>query len=92
MKTTTTYKDLIQDLIDNKITMVGSNEFKTILKHYSKIYEGDNLYGHLDFQREISSNHIDYYIMFCPDMYFGEYLIPYLIESAYLHQLNPTYS
>jgi len=43
MKTITTYEDLVQDLIDNKITMVRPDEFKTIFKHYSKIanIEGD---------------------------------------------------
>jgi hypothetical protein len=39
MKTITTYEDLVQDLIDNKITMVRSDEFKTIFKHYPKISE-----------------------------------------------------
>ena len=37
MKQITTYEELIQDLIDNKITMVGKSEFNTILKHYNKI-------------------------------------------------------
>jgi hypothetical protein len=43
MKTITTYEGLVQDLIDNKITMVRSDEFKTIFKHYPKIskIEGD---------------------------------------------------
>ncbi len=43
MKTITTYEDLVQDLIDNKITMVNPNEFKTIFKHHDKIskIEGD---------------------------------------------------
>ena len=39
MKTITTYEDLVQDLIDNKITMVRPDEFKTIFKHYPKISE-----------------------------------------------------
>jgi hypothetical protein len=38
-KTITTYEGLVQDLIDNKITMVRPDEFKTIFKHYSKISE-----------------------------------------------------
>jgi hypothetical protein len=41
MKTITTYEDLIQDLIDNKITMVNPNEFKTILKHYPNLSKID---------------------------------------------------
>jgi hypothetical protein len=39
MKTITTYEDLVQDLIDNKITMVRPDEFKTIFKHYPQISE-----------------------------------------------------
>lgn len=39
METITTYEELIQSLIDNKITMVNPNEFKTVIKHYSKILE-----------------------------------------------------
>ena len=39
MKTITTYEDLVQDLIDNKVTMVRPDEFKTIFKHYLKISE-----------------------------------------------------
>lgn len=43
MKTITTYEELIQDLIDNKITMVRPNEFKTIFNHFENIskVEGD---------------------------------------------------
>lgn len=43
MKTITTYEDLVQDLINNKITMVRPDEFKTIFKHYESIskIEGD---------------------------------------------------
>lgn len=43
MKIISTYEDLIQDLISNKITMVNPNEFKTIFNHFDKIskIEGD---------------------------------------------------
>ena len=57
-----------------------SSGFKNA-KHTSKIIESDILYGHLDFQKEVKDKHIDYYITMCPDMYFGEMLIPYIIES-----------
>lgn len=50
--------------------------------HNKKIYEGDKLYGHLNLQRECIEDEIDYYIGMCPDMYFSEYLLHYLIESA----------
>ena len=39
MKTISTYEDLVQDLIDNKITMVNPNEFKTIFNHYDNIFK-----------------------------------------------------
>jgi hypothetical protein len=50
--------------------------------HNKKIYEGDKLYGHLNLQKECIEDRIDYYISICPDMYFSEYLLHYLIESA----------
>jgi hypothetical protein len=51
-------------------------------KHNKRIYDGDELYGHLDLQRECISEEIDYYIGICPDMYFSEHLLAYLIEGA----------
>lgn len=57
-----------------------SKGFKNI-KHTSKIIESNTLYGHLDFQKEVKATHIEYYIAMCPDMHFGEMLIPYIIES-----------
>jgi len=46
------------------------------------IYEGDGLWGHLDLQRGQIESHIDYYISICPDMWFHEHLLFYLIEGA----------
>jgi len=51
-------------------------------KYEPIIYDGDELYGHLDFQRESTSANVDYYINICPDMYFSEYLLSLLIESS----------
>jgi len=50
--------------------------------HKPFIHEGDELYGHLDLQKSQIEPHIDYYIGLCPDMYFHEHLLFYLIESA----------
>ena len=50
--------------------------------HNQKIYDGDELYGHLDLQKECITPEIDYYMGICPDMYFSEYALAYLIESA----------
>jgi hypothetical protein len=41
MSTITTYEDLVQNLIDNKITMVRPDEFKTIFNHHSEISKVD---------------------------------------------------
>lgn len=48
----------------------------------STIYEGDEIYGHLDLQKSSYQEKIDYYITLCPDISFNEYLLYYLIESA----------
>jgi hypothetical protein len=46
------------------------------------IYEGNELWGHLDLEKNQVESHIDYYIGICPDMWFHEHLLFYLIESA----------
>ena len=51
-------------------------------KHHKKIYDGNKLYGHLDLQRECVSKDADYYIGFCPDMYFSEHLLYYIVEGV----------
>ena len=79
-------------LIDWKSSKLPKNyfidKFNTLLyllEDYSiesKINEGDTLYGHLDQQRNLISKEIDYYMSICPDVYFSEYTLYYLIESA----------
>jgi hypothetical protein len=61
----------------NSISYLLSN-----YNHINKIYDNDKLYGHLDLQRECISSEVDYYMGICPDMYFSEYLITYLIEAS----------
>lgn len=46
------------------------------------IYEGDELWGHLDLERNQIESHIDYYVGICPDMWFHEHLLFYMIEAA----------
>jgi len=64
------------------------NKFNTLLSLLdwaivrSVVYEGDELWGHLDLEKNQIESHIDYYISICPDMWFHEYLLYYLIESA----------
>ena len=50
--------------------------------HNSKVYDGNQLYGHLDLQRDSIESEIDYYISICPDMYFSEHLLSYLVQSV----------
>jgi len=46
------------------------------------IYEGNKKYGHLDQQKKIISPEVDYYMGICPDIYFSEYVLAYVIEAA----------
>jgi hypothetical protein len=51
-------------------------------KHIKGVYDGDELYGCLDFVKESINENVDYYLSICPDIYFSEYAITYLIEAA----------
>ena len=50
--------------------------------HNKKIYDKNELYGHLDLQREVISNDTDYYVLISPDMYFSDRLLHDLISAA----------
>jgi hypothetical protein len=61
------------------------NQISNLLVNYNhnkKIYDGDKLYGHLELQRDCVSTDTDYYIGICPDMYFSEHLLYYMIEGV----------
>jgi hypothetical protein len=64
------------------------NKFKTLTSMLNwaetniTVYEGNELWGHLDLERTQIDPKIDYYIGVCPDMWFHEYTLFYLIESA----------
>jgi len=56
-----------------------------LLKDYQHdmfVYEGNELWGHLDLQRDAIEPEADYYISICPDMYFSEHLLNYLSLAA----------
>jgi len=56
-----------------------------LLKDYQHdmfVYEGNELWGHLDLQRDAMEPETDYYISICPDMYFSEHLLSYLSLAA----------
>ncbi len=61
------------------------NDLSSLLidyNHNSIIYSGDENYGLLDMQKQAYGKEFDYYINICPDIYFSEHLLYYLIESA----------
>lgn len=53
----------------------------TDYNHIKRFYEGDKEYGHLDFQKEIISEDVDYYLVMCPDIIFDEHLLAYYCEA-----------
>lgn len=61
------------------------NQLSNLLINYNhnkKVYDGDKIYGHLDLQKDCITPETDYYINICPDMYFSEYLLYYMIEGV----------
>lgn len=52
--------------------------------HINRIYDGNEIYGYLNLQKECLSKETDYYIGVCPDVYFNEHLLFLLIESTRL--------
>lgn len=55
---------------------------KNVFNHKAFVYDGDDIYGHLDSQKNVIKPDIDYYIGICPDINFQEHLLYYLIEYA----------
>lgn len=65
------------------------NILKSKLVHSPKIFDSEEIYGHLNLQKEAVSSNIDSYISICPDISFHEHLLYYLVESA--KQVNNEY-
>lgn len=61
-------------------TLLSLLEKETTIR--STIYDGNELFGSADLEKNQIEPHMDYYIGICPDMWFHEYLLYYLIESA----------
>jgi hypothetical protein len=73
--------------IPKEYFMEKYNVLSVLLKDYthnSRIYDGDKLYGFFDLQRDSISQETTHYVHLCPDIYFSEYTLTYLIESAKL--------
>lgn len=63
--------------------------------HNKKIYEGDELYGHLDLQRECVGKEFTHYMNICPDLYFSETALTTYIQTVPIIKKNfktPNYS
>jgi hypothetical protein len=69
-------KDYFIDKFNTLLLLLGDYKVNTF------IYEGNELYGHFDHQKKFISPDTDYYMGICPDVYFSEYTLTYLIESA----------
>ena len=80
------------DLFEVKQPIQAEKQLFELLKDYkhnSQVYEGDELYGFFDLQRSSIFQETDYYIHLCPDIYFSEYTLTYMIEAA--KQINSKY-
>ena len=69
-------KDYFIDKFNTLLLLLNDYKVNTF------IYEGNKKYGHLDHQKKIISIDTDYYIGICPDTYFSEYALTYMIEAA----------
>lgn len=79
-------------LIDWNSSKLGKDYFKRkyeivsqyldFATHKPFVYEGDELWGHLDLERTQVQDNIDYYMSICPDIYFHPSTLAYLIEGA----------
>jgi hypothetical protein len=72
-------------LIPKKFFINKFQNLQSLLKDYTcrfKIYDGDKLYGGLNTTFESTEDHIDYYMIMNPDMYFSENLLACLIEGS----------
>jgi hypothetical protein len=69
-------KEFFINKFNSLITMLDGPTVRSI------IYEGNELWGHLEIQKSQIESHIDYYISICPDMWFHEHTLFYIIEAA----------
>ena len=69
-------KEFFINKFNSLITMLDGPTIRPI------IYEGNELWGHLEIQKSQIESHIDYYISICPDMWFHEHTLFYIIEAA----------
>lgn len=72
--------------IDKSYFMDKFNTLKKLVDCFSinryEVIDTDNLYGHLDLQRESITDDVDGYIYICPDFNFDETTLSYMCNAA----------
>jgi hypothetical protein len=58
------------------------SEYLSFATHKLFVYEGDELWGHLDLEKNQIEEGVDYYMSICPDIYFHPSTLAYIIEGA----------
>jgi hypothetical protein len=79
------FVDWNQSILPKDFFISKYNDISLLLndyKHIKRIYDGDEIYGFLNLQKESISKEVDYYIGVCPDVYFSEHLLYLLIKST----------
>jgi len=81
----TKFIDWEESVLPKEFFITKYNDISILLSDYNhikRVYEGDEVYGFLNLQKESISEEVDYYVGVCPDMYFSEHLLALLIEST----------
>jgi hypothetical protein len=81
----TKFIDWEESILPKEFFITKYNDVSILLSDYNhikRVYEGDEVYGFLNLQKESISKEVDYYVGICPDIYFSEHLLSLLIEST----------
>ena len=81
----TKFIDWEESILPKEFFITKYNDISILLSDYNhikRVYEGDEVYGFLNLQKESISKEVDYYVGICPDIYFSEHLLSLLIEST----------
>jgi len=81
----TKFVDWKESILPKEFFITKYNDISILLSDYNhikRVYEGDEVYGFLNLQKESISKEVDYYVGICPDIYFSEHLLSLLIEST----------
>lgn len=85
----TKFIDWEESVLPKEFFITKYNDISVLLNDYNhikRLYEGDEVYGFLNLQKESISKEVDYYVGLCPDIHFSEHLLALLLECAKLVQ------